>query len=391
LPGEKRHRGQDTVPPIEASTNLPSKRDLLAFQDAWLRRAGAAALLGAFLIAASIVYQRAGLDLPDSDSDADQLVFAHAHSGRLLLSSVIQMIGFWLFAPPLYVLFRSAAGRAARMRSAFLALVVLGPLAFGIGLTVSALGTASAADDFVDKEPAVVQKAREDAAQAQRQDQQSSAAPKGDKGTTTQAVEGTTTGGTTTSGTTTSGTTTTGTATTAATPRSPDQAADDAREDLADDTNHDNSLLIAGGLVSTIGVLALVFGLVYTSIWSMRTGLLTRFWGALGIAFGLFLVLPIFPPVPGLVLWFAAIGLMFLGTWPRGLPPAWEAGEAIPWDSPDAGMHPEPGDGPPGTVEGSGREIAEPPLAEDSESGEPPEPPDGKTQGQPRKKRKRRQ
>jgi hypothetical protein len=377
LPGEKRHRGQGTVPPIEASTNLPSKRDLLAFQDAWLRRAGFAALAGAFLIAASIVYQRAGLDLPDSDSDADQLVFAHAHNGRLLLSSIIQMIGFWGFAPALYVLFRAAAGRAERMRRAFLAVVVLGPLAFGIGLTVSAIGTSNAADDFVAKEPAVVHQARE---RAEQQPPTETATPKGDK----KATPPTSTGATTTTG----STTTTGqTTTTAAAPKPPDEAVDDAREELADDVKDDPALTIAGGLISTIGVLGLVFGLIYTSIWSMRTGLLTRFWGALGIAFGLFLVLPIFPPVPGLVLWFAAIGLMFIGSWPRGLPPAWAAGEAIPWDSPDQGMHPPPGEGPPGTVEGSGREVEEPPLPDEGATEEQ----QGETQGQRRKKRKRRE
>jgi MFS family permease len=346
---------------VETSASLPSKRELLSFQESWLRRAGFAALGGAFLIAASIVYQRAGLDLPDSSSDADQLVFAHAHSGRLVLSSIIQALGFCLFTPALYVLFRAAAGRAERMRTAFLALVVLGPFAFGIGLAVSAAGTANSADDFVSKEPAVSQQAREQATTAEQQ-------PKKNATTTT-----TTTGGTTTT-------------TTAPAVKTPDQAADDARENLADDTNKHEALLIGGGIVSTIGVLALVFGMIYTSIWCMRVGLLSRFWGALGIAFGLFLVIPIFPPVPGLVLWFAAIGLMFLGVWPRPLPPAWAAGEAMPWMPADQDIGPPPEGGPPGTVEGSGREIVEPPLPENGASAEEPE----ETQGQRRKKRKRR-
>ena len=353
---------------------MPSKRDLLSFQDAWLRRAGWAALIGAFIVAASIVYQRAGLDLPDSDSDADQLVFAHAHSGRLILSSILQAIGFCLFAPVLYVLFRSAAGRAERVRSALLALVILGPLAFGLGLAVSAAGTSSAADTFVKGEPAKVQQARERATAAQ---QPSSAAPRKEK--------------TATPPTTTSATTTGSTTTTPAAAKTPDQAADDAREDFADDTNRDEALLIGGGIVSTVGVLALVFGMIYTSIWCMRVGLLTRFWGALGIAFGLFLVIPIFPPVPGLVLWFAAIGLMFIGVWPRPLPPAWAAGEAMPWMPADQDIGPPPAGGPPGTVEGSGREIVEPPLPENGDgTAAPPEPPYGETQGERRKKRKRR-
>jgi hypothetical protein len=135
----------------------------------------------------------------------------------------------------------------------------------------------------------------------------------------------------------------------------------------------------------------MVFGMIYTSIWCMRTGLLTRFWGALGIAFGLFLIIPLFPPIPGIVLWFAAIGLMFLGVWPRPLPPAWAAGEAIPWPrtGEDVG---DSGGAPTGTVEGSGREVSEPPLDEPSEFDESQATIDefAETQGKRRKKRKKR-
>jgi hypothetical protein len=123
----------------------------------------------------------------------------------------------------------------------------------------------------------------------------------------------------------------------------------------------------------------------------MRTGLLSRFWGALGMAFGLFLVIPLFPPIPGLVLWFAATGLMFLGLWPRPLPPAWEAGEAVPWQRlEDGGPSAEGG---PATVEGSGREVSETPLPESGDGAEgqtEARDPSGETQGQRRKKRKRR-
>jgi hypothetical protein len=108
------------------------------------------------------------------------------------------------------------------------------------------------------------------------------------------------------------------------------------------------------------------------------------------MAFGLFLIFPLFPPVPGLAFWFAILGLMFLGFWPRPLPPAWEAAEAIPWQRPGDDLGPPPEErGDAGTVEGTGREISERPLAENGGPGEtPPEP--GESQGQRRKKRKRR-
>jgi hypothetical protein len=381
-------QSRHTADPVNAESpttgrTLPSKQELLAFQDRWLRQAGAAALAGALVVAGSIVLQRVGLHLPDSNSDADQLAFAHAHDTRLLYTSVLQAVGFCLFAGPLLFLFRSAAGRAQRVRGAFTALIALGPIAFGIGVAVSSFGTSQSADDFVKQEPAVVQQARQHAIEVQ-----ASAATSKAKGQTTSTATATTT--TSTTGT---GSTVPPSTAAAPIPRTPDQAASDAREGLADHLNKHTTLLIVGGLISTIGVLGLVFGMIYTNLWSMRVGLVTRFWGALGMAFGLFLIIPLFPPIPGLVLWFAVTGLMFTGLWPRPLPPAWAAGEAIPWQRAGDDLGPPPDErGPGGAVEGTGREVSEPPpvLNEGDQNGEPPEPPYGETQGQRRKKRKRR-
>ena len=143
---------------MEATTpgrSLPSKQELLAFQARWLRRAGLAGLVGAFIVAASVVLQQVGLNVPSGKSDADQLVFEHAHSSRLIYSSILQALGLMAFVVPLLFLFRSANGRAARMRGAFAGLIVLGPLAFGLGLALSSVGSTKAADKFHDQEPAV--------------------------------------------------------------------------------------------------------------------------------------------------------------------------------------------------------------------------------------------
>ena len=206
-------------------TSLPSKRDLLDFQDTWQRRAGAAALAGGFLAAGGLLYQRAGLTQPNANSNADQLAFFHAHSGRLTLSFVIQGIGFALFAIPLVFLFKAASGRAERMRNAFTALVVLGPLAFGLGFAVYAIRhlqgggrlRQAAARHCPARSPAGAGGAGAPETRA-----------KGGKGRAT---------ATTTGATTTTGTSTTGTTTTAAKPKTPDQAASDAREGLADHLN----------------------------------------------------------------------------------------------------------------------------------------------------------
>ena len=62
----------------------------------------------------------------------------------------------------------------------------------------------------------------------------------------------------------------------------------------------------------------------------MRTGLLTRFWGSLGMALGA----ASFIFFQFALLWFVYLGLLLLGWRSRRQPPAWAAGEAIPWPTP---------------------------------------------------------
>jgi hypothetical protein len=145
---------------------------------------------------------------------------------------------------------------------------------------------------------------------------------------------------------------------------------DDATN-FAEDLIDDSTLAQVAGALPLPALLGLVVALVYVGWQGMRTGLLTRFWGSLGMAFGVSMAL--IPPLAllGALVWFVYLGLLFAGWIPGGRPPAWAAGEAIPW--------PKPGEQP---VEGSGRELSEPELPDESSTGE--------TQGQPRKKRKRR-
>jgi hypothetical protein len=81
-------------------------------------------------------------------------------------------------------------------------------------------------------------------------------------------------------------------------------------------------------------ILALAVGLLYFSLQAMRTGLLSRFAGSFGIALGAATIL-IFPvALLMLMIWLIFVGLTFLGKVPGGQPPAWGAGEAVPWPSP---------------------------------------------------------
>jgi hypothetical protein len=78
-------------------------------------------------------------------------------------------------------------------------------------------------------------------------------------------------------------------------------------------------------------VLALAFWLVKGSLDAMRIGLLGRFMGVVGIALGPAFVLGFGSLI--LPVWLIALGMMYAGYWPRGLPPAWESGQALPWPS----------------------------------------------------------
>jgi hypothetical protein len=55
--------------------------------------------------------------------------------------------------------------------------------------------------------------------------------------------------------------------------------------------------------------------------------------GILGVFTGVLILLPIggaqFEVVPAF--WMVMMGILFIGKWPNGQPPAWAAGEARPW------------------------------------------------------------
>ncbi len=82
-------------------------------------------------------------------------------------------------------------------------------------------------------------------------------------------------------------------------------------------------------------ILGLVVAMVYVPLNAYRVGLLTRFFGTLGMALGVAQIL-IAPQLAqtAMMIWFAWLGFLILDRTPRGRPPAWEAGEAVPWPRP---------------------------------------------------------
>jgi hypothetical protein len=81
------------------------------------------------------------------------------------------------------------------------------------------------------------------------------------------------------------------------------------------------------------GQLALAVSFVLISLNAMRAGLLTRFLGILGVIVGILTIFPIGPVLVVQPVWLLALGVIFLGAWPGGVPPAWRTGRAEPWPS----------------------------------------------------------
>jgi hypothetical protein len=93
------------------------------------------------------------------------------------------------------------------------------------------------------------------------------------------------------------------------------------------------TLLVTSQLIGLAGGLALAVGFVFVSLNAMRAGLLTRFMGILGCIIGVLVVIPIGPLPIVQTFWLGAIAALFLGQWPKGMPPAWSSGRAEPWPS----------------------------------------------------------
>ena len=78
--------------------------------------------------------------------------------------------------------------------------------------------------------------------------------------------------------------------------------------------------------------LALGFAFLLVSRSAMQAGIISRFMGFLGIAVGLFYLVPLFGAPDVLqAFWVGAVGLLALDRWPGGRGPAWSTGEAAPW------------------------------------------------------------
>ena len=157
------------------------------------------------------------------------------------------------------------------------------------------------------------------------------------------------------------------------------------QNEAAEDALRDETAFQIFVYLQLAGGLAMAVAIVYTSFHAMKVGLLTRFLGALGIAAGAgFLLLGGLGQI-FLFGWIVAVSLLIARWWFGVRPPAWAAGEAIPW--------PKPGEGP--VIEPE--ELADPSEFEDKDGDGLPDGPapdedataKSRTSAKKRKKRKR--
>jgi hypothetical protein len=85
--------------------------------------------------------------------------------------------------------------------------------------------------------------------------------------------------------------------------------------------------------LSLLAGLALVVGMIVVLLNALRTGLVPRWMGVLGMFSGLLILLPNVGATLQLIpaFWMVMMGILLSGRWMGGDPPAWEAGESRPW------------------------------------------------------------
>lgn len=248
------------------------------------------------------------------DGNAEILRSSHEHTSAVLLSGILQTLAFALFVVPLFFLFRAVRARDSRVRNQLVGLVVVAPLFLAVSAGVNIAARGESADLFVAgnaKSTLTTAEAHEKCTS----DEQS----KGAKsfGEEFEASKGTTS-----------------------------LAACEQRKVEDDEaSNAIGEVSLAGARVgfAVAGGLGLVVAFLYVGLWSMRTGLLGRFWASLAMALG-------FTVLVGFILfsmiWFVYLGLLLIGVLPGGRPPAWAAGEAVPWPTPGekaaAELQPDP-------------------------------------------------
>ena len=328
------------------------------------------------LLVASFLAQ---LQVPREDTTAAQFEAYDSHGGAIAAFSILAALAFPLMIGPLLYLFRAAQARNPRVRAAMVGFVFIGPLLMGGQAIANWVAVTEISSDFVEQEAPPQEDAYFRLGGDLKEDK--SSIVKVTLYTDSDELEIERRNGSFQAG---------------EYPPEKEQALIDRldaagvehEEDsdgdpgdaLAERISEDSTTAQVGGSLNFPALLGLIVAMIYTPLQAVRAGLLTRFFGTLGMALGVSIILLGPPGTLLLALWIGWLGLLFVGRTPGGRPPAWEAGEAIPWLRP--GEEQGSGPGPNGeAIEGEATEV--PP------DGEPGGAPGGQP-GPPKRKRKRR-
>jgi len=242
-----------------------SRTELLTWEERWATPAALAALGSVAFVIAAIAVSTLGVGT--SSGDSELLRNVQDHRAAELISGILQAIGVGLLALPLAYLFRAAKGRSERMRGQLIGVVIAAPLFLAVLAILGGVTTLHAASDFVSTEvPHLIAKGV--------------------------------------------------------------KLNSDRADEIAKEAIDDAPLRPLAAGFGFAGQLGFVVAMVYTCLYAMRVGLLTRFWGSLGMALGAvsFLFFQF------ALLWFIYLGVLLLRR--DSQPPAWASGEPIPWPTP---------------------------------------------------------
>jgi hypothetical protein len=246
------------------------------------------------LIAATVI-----ISSVSGSGEAEILRAADAHRSDITLSSILQAAGMVLLVLPMVYLFRAAQARSDRVRMQLIGLVIAGPLFLSGAAILNGVATKEAATEFVAGKASSDLSIKEAGGECRSDRRDDETQFRDDYGAGTAALG--------------------------------DCAGEKVADDAATNAIGDASVRGFAAGLGLGGRIGLAFALAYSCLWAMRTGLLSRFWGSLGMALGIAALLLL---VQFTLIFFLYFALLVAGWVPGGRPPAWAAGEAVPWPTP---------------------------------------------------------
>lgn len=254
----------------------------------WERRNGryvaVVAVIAPLLLLAGFIYGNNSLGSFARDRSDLFLEAVNRHSGPYVFAGVLFALGTILLIPVFLFLYRAISFRRKELPRIALHLAVIAPLAVGVVGVVRQVEIVNTAHQWVKHPPGPT-------TAAEKQKLQKITNPK-------------------------------------------DYAT--AVDNLTPDKKAEKKL--QQGSLKTVAIVGLVANLllagefILLGLNGMRSGILSKFMGILGVIIGGLYVIPLFGD-PAIIefFWLIALALIIADRWPQGRGPAWDSGEAIPW------------------------------------------------------------